>query len=110
MQRLGHLPQQLVRGLGPVGLFQHRPGILQPALCHRPVGAAQLVELVQNLLGLLRIQEAQLRHLNGELLHVLRLHVLIQRGGAFHPQRDDDGGGPLGSGELDVGWKSGFFL
>ena len=102
LQGFGHLAQQLVRRLRPVGLLQHRAGIFQAALGHRPVGAAQLVKLIQNFLGLLRTQEAHFGDLQGKLFHVVRLHMLVEGGRPLHAQGDNDSGRPLRTGEGDL--------
>ena len=49
-QGLGHLAQQLFRRLGPIGLFQHGPGVFQAALRHRLVGNAHFIIVVQHVL------------------------------------------------------------
>ena len=58
-------------------LLQHRPGVLQATLGDRLVGHAALVELLQHRLRGLRVQHSQAGDLQGECLHVLRLHVLV---------------------------------
>ena len=91
LEGLGDLAQELLGGLGPVGLLQDGSGVFQAALGDRLVAQAHLIELGQDLFGLLGAQQAQLCHLNGELLHVVGLHELVQVGGLIGPQGDDNG-------------------
>ncbi len=99
-QGLGHLVQQHACRLLPKASLQHGPGILQSALGDSLVGHAHLVVLVEYILGGGRVHIAQPGDLQGELLHVLRVHVLIELGGLLRSQRDDHRGRLLLAGQF----------
>ena len=89
-QALGNLAQKLRRRLLAIGLLQDGPGVLQAALGDGLIGQAELVELIKDVLRLLGAQHPQAGHLQGELLHLLVLHKLIEERRFFGPQGDDN--------------------
>ena len=106
-QGLGYFFQQVVCGLFPKRLFENRAGVLQAAFRYSLVGQAHLVVLIQDVFCSGGIYIAQLRNLQGDLFHIIGIHVLIELGCLLRAKRDHDGCCLLLSRQLFCSLRSG---